>query len=124
MPRSASDSKLDSRTSLLKPKKGKRYWRAISRGLALGYWRGKKSSSWLSRKLVEGKYHLGTLGKADDYEDAVALRGEFYAGERAERECGWLEDAVERAKEIPRKEEEAQALPPPPVAPRGDPTRS
>ena len=56
MSRSVRDSKLDSRTARLKLKKGRRHWRAINKGLALGYWRGKKSSSWLSRTLVDGKY--------------------------------------------------------------------
>ena len=87
MPRSVRDSKLDSRTARLKLKKGKRHWRAISKGLALGYWRGKKSSSWLSRKLVEGKYHLGTLGKADDYEDADGHEVlDFYQAQERARE--------------------------------------
>ena len=47
---------------------------------------------------------------SDDSEDIEELLRDFYAEERAERECQWLEEAVRRAKEIPRLEEEGQAL--------------
>ena len=39
---------------------------------------------------------------SDDYEDVVELLREFYAEERDERACGWLEEAVRRAKGILR----------------------
>lgn len=40
----------------------------------------------------------------DGYEDVVELLFELVAEEREERNCDWLEDAVRRAKEIPRME--------------------
>ena len=39
---------------------------------------------------------------SDDYEDVVALLRTLADEERAERKCEWLEEAVRRAKEIPR----------------------
>ena len=37
----------------------------------------------------------------DDYADIEAMLREFYAEEREERECEWLEEATRKAKEIP-----------------------
>ena len=39
---------------------------------------------------------------SDDYVDIEALLRDFYAQEREARECGWLEEAVRKAREISR----------------------
>ncbi len=70
MARSTRDVKLETRTARLKLPAGKYHWRGISKGLALGYWRGKKGGSWLVRQLLaDGTYAMQTLGKADDHQD-------------------------------------------------------
>lgn len=41
---------------------------------------------------------------SDAYEELEEQLREFYAEEREMRDCDWLEEAVRRAKEIPRME--------------------
>ena len=40
--------------------------------------------------------------RSEDYDDIEEPLREFYAEEREERDCRWLEQAVRRAKAIPR----------------------
>jgi integrase len=73
MARAVKDSKLDTRTARAKlHKRGKPYYRALDRGLHLGYRRGKASGRWVVRYVLPGgKYKVTTLpGVADDMDDA------------------------------------------------------
>ena len=72
MARSARDAKLESRSNRLKLKAGIRHWKAVGRGLALGYRRTKEGfGTWSARLLQsDGKYALKAIGAADDYQDA------------------------------------------------------
>jgi len=72
MARTVKDAKLDSRDARLKVKIGKRHWRGIHEGLALGYRRGNSGSGTWSVRLLQadGTYKLETLGAADDYAEA------------------------------------------------------
>jgi integrase len=72
MARSVRDSNLDTRTSRLKLPIGKRHWKAIGKGVAIGYRRTQEGfGSWSVRTVTpDGKYHIETIGMADDYQDA------------------------------------------------------
>lgn len=59
--------------------------------------------------------------RSDHYEDVLELLRELAEEERAERECGWLVEAVRRAKELPRMAGKLRPCPQT-VRPRGDPT--
>src|SRR5262249_49384744 len=53
------------------PVSGKPYWRAIDRGLHLGYRKGKTSGVWVVRRYLGGQnYKLETIAQADDNVDA------------------------------------------------------
>lgn len=71
MARSTRDSKLENRTSRAHLKAGKRHWRTIGKGLALGYRRGVHGGTWYCRRLLPGdKYQVTSIGIADDHRDA------------------------------------------------------
>jgi len=73
MARTVKDAKLDSRQARLKLNPGKRHWRGIHEGLALGYRRGSQGSGAWSMRLLQadGTYKLQGLGAAaDDYTEA------------------------------------------------------
>ena len=57
MARATRDSRLESRSARVRLPAGKRYWRDIRKGLALGYYRYKGSAggSWLVRILTDGR---------------------------------------------------------------------
>lgn len=96
MARSTRDTKLETRTARLKLPAGKYHWRGISKGLAIGYWRGAKGGSWIVRRgLPDGRYETETLGKADDHQDAdgVLVLDYFQAQEKARAE---VKDATEK----------------------------
>src|SRR5262245_12996370 len=73
MARRIKDATLDSRDarSRLKPR-GKPYWRAIERGVHLGYRRLKgKAGTWCIRQYVGAQtYHVESICIADDFSDA------------------------------------------------------
>jgi integrase len=52
----------------------KPYWRAIERGLHIGYYRGSRGGAWVARRYCgEGHYQEHALGTADDTLDADGL---------------------------------------------------
>lgn len=73
MARKIRDTTLDTREARgkLKPR-GKPYWRAIERGLHLGYRRlkGKAGTWWARHYLGAREYEIESLGAADDLSDA------------------------------------------------------
>jgi integrase len=87
MARSVRDAKLENRTNRLKLPAGKRHWRTIGKGLALGYRRGATLGTWYARVAVAGQnqYRLQSLGEADDFRDAdgTAVLDFFQAQDRA-----------------------------------------
>ena len=72
MARAGSGSNLESRDARRKlPASGKPYWRAIDKGLHLGYRKGKTGGVWVRRKYLGGQtYQVESIGKADDNQDA------------------------------------------------------
>ena len=76
MARRVKDQNLESRDARLKLKtRGKPYWRAIGRGLHVGYRKGKTGGMWVVRRyLGQQNYQMHTIAQADDMLDAMALR--------------------------------------------------
>ena len=75
MARRVRDRNLESRDARRKlPASGKPYWRAIDRGLHLGYRKGKESGVWVRRRYLGGQtYRVESIGKADDNLDADGI---------------------------------------------------
>lgn len=74
MARTVRDTRLDTRAARLRLKASKQpYWREVSQGAHLGYYRGKRVSKWIARfrpLRSSGGYIQTTLGVADDVEEA------------------------------------------------------
>ena len=71
MPRQMRDANLEARSARFRLTKNVKHWRTIHAGLAIGYRRGDKTSSWYVRVLLSGgRYTLRVLGTVDDYADA------------------------------------------------------
>jgi integrase len=90
VPRKVKDKELDSRESRAKLKvRGKPYWRAIGKGLHIGYRRlTGQSGTWSTRSyLGHGKYEVELLGTADDNlnADGVSVLDFWQAQEKAQQ---------------------------------------
>lgn len=74
MGRAVKDAKLDKRDARLKLAAQKEpYWRLVSEGAHLGYYRGSRVGKWVARYKApgtKGGYAKKTLGEADDTRDA------------------------------------------------------
>ena len=72
MARRVRDKTIDSREARRKLKvSGKPYWRAIGKGLHIGYRKGKTSGVWVIRRYLGNQtYNLETIAEADDVLDA------------------------------------------------------
>lgn len=67
MARTAGDAAIQTKEARSKKKVGRRYWRGISDGLAIGYRRGKHGGTWNARiRGADGKHKYKVLGEADD----------------------------------------------------------
>lgn len=96
MARTVRDSAIGSRESRLKLRLGRRYWRGIHEGIALGYRRGKQGSgTWSARiRLGDGRYVLRLLGSADDH--AAANGADVLTFAQAQRKALELEEQARR----------------------------
>jgi integrase len=72
MARRVRDKTIESREARRKLKtSGKPYWRAIGKGLHVGYRKGKSGGVWVVRRYIGNQnYHLETIAEADDVLDA------------------------------------------------------
>lgn len=74
MARTVRDQRLDNRTARLRlPVKKEPYWRVISEGAHIGYYRGERGGKWVARYRApgaKGGYAQATLGEADDHAEA------------------------------------------------------
>ncbi len=72
MARQVRDAKIGTRETRLRLAPGRRFWRGIEDGVALGYRRGNNGSgTWSARlRLSNGHYSLQKLATADDYGEA------------------------------------------------------
>lgn len=74
MARSTRDANLENRTQRAKLRAGRRYWRPIGKGLALGYRKGTHGGTWyLRRGLTSNRYAIQSIGLADDHRDADGI---------------------------------------------------
>jgi len=76
MARTRKDARINTRsarTSLQQRKEP--YWRSISKGLAVGYYKGATSGAWIAKHFstATGR-RKASLGVADDFEDADGIR--------------------------------------------------
>ena len=84
MARTVRDHRLETRASRLRlPARSEPYWRQISEGRHLGYYRGVRGGKWVARFRPAGRaggYNKVTLGEADDFNSADHCRVLDYAG--------------------------------------------
>jgi integrase len=65
------DSRIETREARSRLKARKEpYWRSVSPGLAIGYYKGPRGGVWYRRQVVGGRYQKTRLGVADDRQDA------------------------------------------------------
>ena len=84
MARRVKDRNLDSRDARRKLKaSGKPYWRAIGRGLHVGYRKGKTGGVWVIRRyLGKQAYQLETIAEADDFQMRTVERFSIFGRRR------------------------------------------
>lgn len=78
MARTVRDHRLETRAARLRlPFRSEPYWRQISEGCHLGYYRGVRGGKWVARFRPAGRsggYDKRTLGEADEFSEADAVR--------------------------------------------------
>ena len=75
MARSTRDANLETRTKRLALKPGRRHWRSVGKGLAMGYRRGAHGGAWYMRMgLPDNRYRVEAIGTADDHQDADGVK--------------------------------------------------
>lgn len=76
MARKRQDARLGTRSARIALKqRGEPYWRNVSKGLAVGYFKGAKGGTWIARHFsVETGRRKSALGIADDFMDADGIR--------------------------------------------------
>lgn len=76
MARTRKDNRINTRTARTSLKQRKEpYWRIISTGLAIGYYKGATSGAWIAKHYSPTTGRRKTsIGVADDYEDADNIR--------------------------------------------------
>lgn len=72
MARTVRDTNLETRTARSRLSARKEpYWRSISQGAHIGYYKGDRGGSWIARRRGgDGRYSKRKLGTADDVQDA------------------------------------------------------
>lgn len=78
------------------PIRSKPYWRALDKGLHLGYRRTKKGGSWLVRRYIGNEdYSQNRIGSADDFQDADGLATFDYNGAIKDARL-WFESEIRK----------------------------
>ena len=97
MARAVRDVKLESRNGRLSLKQRQEpYWKTISQGLHIGYYKGSKSTSWIARyrSLTKSKYITAKLGSVDDVVESDGIKVlTFY--EAQEHARSWHTDQIQ-----------------------------
>ena len=92
MARTVRNAKLDTRSARarLLPQKSA-YWISISRGFAVGYRKGAKGGTWITRfRGDDGRQHYGPHGAADDAREPDGL-SVFSFAQAQERARSWFD---------------------------------
>lgn len=76
MPRKRQDARLGTRSARVALKqRSEPYWRNVSKGIAVGYFKGAKGGTWIARHFsVETGRRKASLGIADDFMDPDGVR--------------------------------------------------
>jgi len=76
MARTRQDARLNTRSARIALKqRSEPYWRNVSKGLAVGYFKGAKGGTWIARHFSVGTgRRKASLGVADDFMDADGIR--------------------------------------------------
>jgi integrase len=76
MARTRQDAKLNTRSARIALKqRSEPYWRSVSKGLAIGYFKGANGGTWIARHFsVDTGRRKAALGVADDFIDADGIR--------------------------------------------------
>ncbi|MGB4101436.1 MAG: tyrosine-type recombinase/integrase [Alphaproteobacteria bacterium] len=99
MARQVRDVSLETRNARRAAKvRAKPYWRALDRGLHLGYRKRATGGSWIVRRFTEaGRYSESKLGLADDIQDADGVKTLNYRqAQQAARDWYHAEIRIER----------------------------
>ncbi|HRF61370.1 MAG TPA: site-specific integrase [Candidatus Competibacter sp.] len=104
MARTVKDATLESRKGRDRLAVGRRHWRNIRKGLAVGYYKVKDGAggTWLVRWLMpDGRYTIQSLGVADDHQDATGTDVLDF-GQACDRCYQFAARAVEPTRDAPR----------------------
>ncbi len=99
MARQVRDAKLETREARKRLKtQSEPHWRALDKGLHLGYRRRANGGSWIARRFTEaGTYSKHKLGAADDFQDADTVKTLDYSqAQKAARDWYSAEIRIER----------------------------
>lgn len=105
MTRRVQDKNLETRNARRSLKiRAKPYWRALDKGLHLGYRRRATGGSWIVRRFTEsGRYAESKLGLADDFQDADAVKTlDYCQAQEAARKWYHTETRIEAGIEEPQ----------------------
>ncbi len=95
MARQVKDKSLETRNARRRLKtQAEPHWRALDKGLHLGYRKRAAGGSWIVRRFTEGrKYQKAKLGLADDFQDADGIKTLDYS-QALEAARAWSDKAV------------------------------
>jgi integrase len=113
MGRLVRDHRLDTRSARLRLSRSKRpYWRSISTGCHLGYYRGSQGGTWIARCKAAGqptRYLQRSIGEADDVRDSDGVDIlDFRQAQAKARD--WFEDIAAAAGKRPERYTVGNAL--------------
>jgi integrase len=76
MARTRKDARINTRSARISLQQRKEpYWRSISKGLAVGYYKGTSGGAWIAKRFSKATgRQKSSLGVADDFEDADGIR--------------------------------------------------
>lgn len=95
MARTVRNPKIDTPSARASLKRRREpYWTPLTKGKALGYRKGKKGGTWIGRYRDDaGKQHYGSVGAADDAQDADGVRTLTHAQAQAKARKWFTEKA-------------------------------
>lgn len=95
MARRVPDAVLETRNARRRLKaQGKPYWKALIKGLHLGYRKYATGSTWVARRLNDkGRYEEQRLGACDDFQDADGL-AVFDYGQAQDKARAWFKKEI------------------------------
>ena len=99
MARTVQDANLDTRAARKRlGARHKPYWRKIDQGCHIGYYKGKRSRSWVARYFLgDGRYAETKLGLADDIQDADGVGVLSFSQAQAEARRWFTKQAHKKA---------------------------